>query len=103
MGSWFLLGIPAGKKHGDAFDAGGMSMPFVTDPDGRSMIKLCADPDTFFKNFPNSFNGTLTGREAIEMARQVPKAAGLLICSAVAWKSFPIYKDDFDRFSSVSE
>ena len=62
------------------------------------MIKLCADPDIFSRNFPNSFNATLSGREAIEMARKVPQASGLLVCSGTAFKSVPIYREEFDNY-----
>lgn len=94
-----VFGIqPEGKKHLEPFEGGGLQMPFVTDPEGRPMIKLCSDPEIFSKRFPNSFNAAMTGKEAMNMARKVPDAAGLLVCSALAFKSVPIYKEEFDRY-----
>lgn len=94
-------GIQPGKKHGEIIHTGGgMTMPIVQDPNGNSMLKLCADPVAFLRNFPNSFNCTLTGQEAMEMAQKVPNASGILVCSAVAWASFPIYKHEFQRYLS---
>ena len=77
--------------------SGSVTMSYVSDPKGNKMIKACADPELFTVNYPGSFNVTMSGRELIEMAEKLPDADGILVCSATAFISFPIYKADYDR------
>jgi hypothetical protein len=39
----------------------------------------------------------MSGRELLQMAEKLPDADGILICSATAFVSFPIYKADYHR------
>jgi hypothetical protein len=77
--------------------SGVVRMQFVADPSGRRMIKACADPDLFSRNYPGSINVTMNGRELLEMAEKVPDAEGILICSASSFHSFPIYRAAYQR------
>ncbi len=72
--------------------SGAVTMQFVLDPNGKKMIKACADPDTFDHNYPGCNNATMKGRQVLEMANKVPDADGVLICSATSSDSYPIYK-----------
>lgn len=81
--------------------SGSVMMQFVTDPNGRRMIKACADPELFDINYPGSINVTMNGKELLEMAKKVPDADGILICSATSFHSFPIYKAAYGRISGV--
>lgn len=41
------------------------------------MIKVCADPELFSKNFDYPLTATMTGRQLIDMLRKLPKADGM--------------------------
>jgi hypothetical protein len=77
--------------------SGSVTMQFVSDPNGRRMIKACADPKLFDINYPGCINVMLNGRELLEMAEKIPEADGILICSATSFYSFPIYKAAYHR------
>jgi len=77
--------------------SGSVKMQFVSDPDGRRMIKACADPELFDINYPGCINVTMNGRELLELAEKVQDADGILICSATSFHSFPIYKSAYRR------
>ena len=78
--------------------SGTIKMRYVTDPNGKKMIKLCADPTVFDVNYPGCINATMSGREAIEMAEKLPDADGILVCSATSFHSFPIYKNQYSQY-----
>jgi len=89
-----MSGLPK-AKHGQGIlvdGSGSVTMQYVTDPQGRRMIKACADPELFDVNYPGCINATLTGREIVEMLEKLPDADGILICSATSFHSFPLYK-----------
>jgi hypothetical protein len=65
----------------------------VGDPEGRPMVKACADPAVFEQNYPAGINALITGQEILEMLMQLPDVAGVLICSATSFNSYPIYRD----------
>ena len=48
--------------------SGSVTMQFVSDPNGRRMIKACADPELFDVNYPGCINVMMNGRELLEMA-----------------------------------
>lgn len=81
--------------------SGSVMMPLVEDPNGRKMIKACADPDIFHVNYPDCINVTMTGKELVEMAEKVPEAEGILICSAMSFHSLPIYRAAYQRVTCV--
>ncbi len=72
-------------------------MRFVSDPSGRRMVKACADPDLFSRNYPGCINVTMTGRELLEMAEKIRDADGILLCSATSFHSFPIYRAAYEK------
>ena len=77
--------------------SGSVTMQWVRDPNGKRMIKACADPDLFSVNYPGSINVTMNGRELLQMAERLPDADGVLICSATSFHSFAIYKASYSR------
>lgn len=77
--------------------SGSVTMRFVSDPSGRRMVKACADPDLFSRNYPGCINVTMTGRELLEMAEKIRDADGILLCSATSFHSFPIYRAAYEK------
>jgi hypothetical protein len=77
--------------------SGSVTMQWVSDPNGKRMIKACADPDLFAVNYPGCINVTMNGRELLQTAEKLPDAEGILICSATSFHSFPIYKASYSR------
>ncbi|MDJ0844999.1 hypothetical protein [Crocosphaera sp.] len=69
------------------------TIPIAVDGNGHRVIKACADPEIFAINYPQSFNATMNGKELMSMCLKITEAEGLLICSATAFVSYPIYKD----------
>jgi hypothetical protein len=94
-----MTGLPK-AAHGQKVlvdGSGSVTMQWVCDPNGKRMIKACADPDLFSVNYPGSINVTMTGRELLEMVEKLPEADGILICSATSLHSFPIYRAAYPR------
>ncbi len=92
-------GLPSGET-GSGYTIGAddiVSVSLVADPDGKRMIKACADPALFERNYPGSVNVTMTGRDLVEMALKMKRAGGILVCSATSCHSYPIYRADFPR------
>jgi hypothetical protein len=89
-----VTGLPQ-RAPGTKYIAGKneLKIKFVVDPNGKHMIKACADPETFVKNYQENITATMTGREIIEMILEMPNIDGVLICSATSFNSYPIYKD----------
>ncbi|CAB9508281.1 expressed unknown protein [Seminavis robusta] len=97
-----VSGVPQSARRGHviASDGGGLQVAPVAGPNNERFIKVCADPHLFQRNFPGQFNSTLSGREAIHMASQMP-VDGLLICSAVAWRSFVMPQHEFPKYMEL--
>jgi hypothetical protein len=96
-------GLPKGE-HGQIFnvdDSGSITMPLFTAGKGKSMIKLCADPEIFNINYPGCFNVTMSGQEAIEMAEKSKNVDGIVVCSATSFHSYLIYKDCYMYFKNL--
>lgn len=72
-----------------------LTISSVIGPNGKDMIKACADPDLFIKNFKENITATMTGRELIDMIMRIPDCDGVLICSATSFNSYPILKERF--------
>jgi hypothetical protein len=92
-----MMGLPKAEPGQKILADGSTTMQWVDDANGQRMIKACADPDLFSVKYPGTVNVTMTGRELLEMAEKLPEAAGVLICSATSFHSFPIYKPDYPR------
>jgi hypothetical protein len=93
----FMTGLPK-TKPGERLVVGGsgsVTSQFVTDINGKTMIKACADPELFDVNYPGCINVTMNGRELLEMAEKIQNADGVLICSAASFHSYPIYKASY--------
>ncbi len=89
-----FIGLPDTTTENQYIVKGGeITVQNVTDPNGKILIKLCADPAIFDKNYPNQITGTMTGIEIIEMALKISKIDGVLICSATSFHSYPIYRN----------
>ncbi|MDJ0511703.1 MAG: hypothetical protein QNJ64_21010 [Crocosphaera sp.] len=69
------------------------TMPTTVDGNGHQVIKACADPEIFAINYPQSFTATMNGKELMGMCLKITGVEGLLICSATAFVSYPIYND----------
>ncbi len=95
----FMEGLPSGEP-GSGHTIGAddiVSMSLVADPDGKRMIKACAVPALFERNYPGSVNASVSGRDLVEMALKMKRAEGILVCSATSYHSYPIYKADYPR------
>ena len=67
-------------------------------PDGRVMIRVCADPLAFAMNFPETpMPGRVSGEDALRIALHNPTAEGVIVCSATAFNSVAISRDDAAR------
>jgi hypothetical protein len=55
------------------------------------MVKACADPATFVRNYPDTkINVLMGGRELLRMVEKIPDLDGILVCSATHFQSVPI-------------
>ena len=95
-------GMPEGKQSGETIDASGLKLQLVADPQGKRMIKACADPEVFAKNYPNSFNGTMTGMQIMQMIEKSPDIDGILICSATSFNSYAFHREELKRIRSFN-
>jgi hypothetical protein len=86
--------IPAGHPPGETFQTGPtdrMTLALVGTPDGRRMLKACADPPLFVQRYPDTkINILMVGRELLEMLEKVGEPDGVLVCSATTFQSVPI-------------
>ncbi len=86
-----LRNLPTDVTPGARIQAGpDVSFSPVRSPDGRLMMKACADPHAFVQQYPGTVNAFLTGRELLEMVQQIPALEGVLVCSALSFHSAPI-------------
>jgi len=83
--------LPAGTHVVSASDQ--VTMPLVMTPDGRRMVKGCADPAAFSRRY-GGVGGDMPGRSFLEMVLKVEEAEGVLICSAASEHSIPITRDE---------
>jgi hypothetical protein len=86
--------IPAGRLPGETFQTGpadSMTFEVVGTPDGRRMVKACADPPLFVRRYPETkINVLMAGRELLQMLAKVAELDGVLVCSATTFQSVPI-------------
>jgi hypothetical protein len=88
-------GIPAGAAGAYQVTAHDqVKMPAVSTPDGRRMVKACADPRVFVQRYDYPINAEMLGRTLLEMVLKVPQLDGVLVCSAASFHSIPIGRDD---------
>ena len=91
--------LPRGRKPGETFQAGAgdVQLVVVTTPDGRRMLKACADPETFAVKFPETkINALMSGEEILGMLAKTPDLEGVLVCSAASFHSVPITRGDLE-------
>ena len=86
--------IPDNRRPGESFSTGPndrVTLSLVTIPDGRRMVKACADPPAFLQRYPNSkINVLMVGRELLHAVGQMLEVDGVLVCSATQHISIPI-------------
>jgi hypothetical protein len=85
--------LPPDRKAGETFRAGAgdVELVVVATPDGRRMLKACADPDAFVIRFPETkINALMSGEQILDMLAKAPDLAGVLVCSASSLHSAPI-------------
>ncbi|MEO1085658.1 MAG: hypothetical protein AAFY88_15570 [Acidobacteriota bacterium] len=97
-------GLPAGLKPGSRLEVGAtetVGLPRVTVPDGRLMLRACADPDAFSRNFPEiQINALMAGRQLLELLPHDESLGGILLCSASSSHSVPINRQLAERLLS---
>jgi hypothetical protein len=99
-----MNGLPI-KNHNEKYvtkSSAHIAMQYGRDPNGKRVIKACADPQLFDINYPDCINATMTGREIMEMVLKANDVDGILICSAVSFDSYSIYKNAFKRLLTES-
>jgi hypothetical protein len=69
-----------------------VTMVTVTTPDGRRMVKACADPTIFAQRYEPAINGDMLGRDILEMTLKVDDVDGVLVCSAASFHSIPLFQ-----------
>jgi hypothetical protein len=75
-----------------------ISLAIFAAPDGRRMLKACADPIVFARSYPETSIGIwMVGRELLEMVAENASLSGVLVCSATAFKSIPLGRDQISR------
>jgi hypothetical protein len=86
--------VPAGRVPGETFQTGStdrMTLALVGTPDGRRMVKACADPSLFTQRYPETkINVVMVGRELLQMLAKAQDLDGVLVCSATTFQSVPI-------------
>ena len=84
--------IPSGRSPGETFETGPtdrVTLALVGTPDGRRMVKACADPSLFVQRYPETkINLLIVGRELLQMLARVQEPDGVLVCSAT---TFPVW------------
>ena len=99
-------GLPTNRRQGEGFRVGEhdrVTLELVETPDGRAMIKACADPDTFCRRYPDTeITALMFGRDLLEMSLKDPSIDGVLVCSALSFNSIPIGKADARRLVAAS-
>jgi hypothetical protein len=91
-------GIPKHRRPGERFQVqpgDHIGMMKVSTPDGRTMLKACADPDAFARAFPDTkISALMVGHELLEMVAKSLELDGVLICSAASHHSVPVSRQD---------
>src|SRR6185436_785007 len=99
-------GMPANRRPGETFQVGGqdrVALELVKAPDGRTMIKACADPDVFSRRYPDAkITALMLGRDLLEMLLKPSLVDGVLVCSALSFHSIPIGKADARRLVATA-
>lgn len=99
-------GLPTNRCHGEGFRVGEhdrVTLELVETPDGRAMIKACADPEVFCRRYPDTkITALMLGRDVLETMLTDPMIDGVLVCSAMSFHSIPIGKADAQRLVAAS-
>lgn len=87
-----MQNLPA-MQSGESFTISDDSVTteLVTDPEGNSLIKVCADPEVFEEKYKAGINALMSGKKVLEMLLKTNNTKGILICSAASFHSYPIY------------
>lgn len=86
-----LSGLASNAEPGRVVDAAGARLRYVATPDGRRMLRACADPEEFASRFTNiEIAAHVTGAELVRLALRLPDCEGVLVCSARTSQSVPI-------------
>jgi hypothetical protein len=100
-------GMPSNRAPGETFEVGPgdqIRMKLVGTPDGRRMIKACADPRAFAARYPDAaITALMRGHHLLERMLKDPNLDGVLVCSAASFHSTPISRDDATRLLAPPE
>jgi len=79
-----------------------VSLRLVQTPDGRRMVKACADPEVFSARYPETkITAVMLGTHLLEMVLKSQDLDGVLVCSAVTFHSVPITREEAGRLLDV--
>ncbi len=85
---------PPDVPNGTTIDGGGLQMPKFRTPDGRAVVRACADPEIFVERYDPTVNARTSGRAVLEMVLQLdPDVVGVLVASAASEHSVLIKRD----------
>lgn len=87
------LTLPPNRLPGETFQAGPgeVSLALVNTPDGRRMVKACADPETFAARYPDTkITALMLGEAVLGVVAAASDIDGILVCSASSFHSVPI-------------
>ena len=91
------LTLPANRRPGETFQAGPgeVTLALVSTPDGRRMVKACADPETFASRYPETkITALMSGEAVLGVVAAASDIDGVLVCSASSFHSVPIGRSD---------
>jgi hypothetical protein len=92
-----VLTLPSNRLPGETFQAGPgeVSLALVSTPDGRRMVKACADPETFASRYPDTtITALMLGEAVLGVVAAASDIDGVLVCSASSFHSVPIGRSD---------
>ncbi len=69
---------------------------------GKSRILAYADPKEFIRKFGGQCNGEMPGSELFRVVLHNPDCGGILLNSALKEISFPVEREDIERFVATS-
>jgi hypothetical protein len=100
-----MQNLPATRQPGERFQTGrsdNIGFAPVATPDGRTMVKACADPEQFVQRYPGAINTLMRGPDLLAMALKIPTLDGVLVCSALSLHSIPISREEIARLGSCA-
>jgi hypothetical protein len=94
--------LPTDRRPGELFQAavGELELALVVTPDGRTMLKACADPAAFSQLHPDPpLSALMQGRQLVATLMASAQADGILVYSATSADSVPIARGDVPKLS----